>query len=159
MKLTSLMLGATLALCFQYASADTFSSFEKGYTGVEVRAPSSVRSAPDAPVEVRIDYVAPHFRGDVEVAYATEGGLTLKSPARRRLSPDSNGIAHDTVVMHAGSAGAWFLNVFVKTDRGSNAISVPVTVGSAMLKPQAASSVATPSGQRVIEMPAQETIR
>ena len=159
MKLTSLMFGAALALCVQHALADTVSSFGKSYSGVEVRAPSSVRGAPDAPVEVRIDYVVPRFGGDIDVSYATEGSLTLKSPARRRLLADSNGISHDTVVMKAGSAGASFLNVFVKTGRGTNAVSIPVTVGSATLKPQASSSIATPNGQRVIEMPAQETIR
>jgi hypothetical protein len=159
MKFTTLMLGVAMMLGFQHASAERVSSFGKGYAGIEVRTPSFVQGAPGNPVEVQIDYIASHASGAIEVAYATEGSLALKSPARKQLSPDSNGVSHDKVVVQANLTGAYFLNVFVKTSRGGDAISIPITVGSATLKPQAASSVGVPNGQRVIEMPAEVTVR
>jgi hypothetical protein len=159
MKFTTLILGFAMMLGFQHASAEGVSSRGKGYAGVEVRAPSFVPGTPGIPVEVQIDYMASRSSGAIEVAYATEGGLTLRTPARKQLNPDSNGVSHDRALVQANSPGAYFLNVFVKTRHGGEAISVPITIGSATLKPQAASSVVTPNGQRVIEMPAQETVR
>ncbi|MFC0399487.1 hypothetical protein [Paraburkholderia rhizosphaerae] len=159
MKRITFMLGIVMMLSVQPASADAMSSSGKGYAGVEVRVAPSVRGAPGAPIDVQVDYIASPSSGAVEVSYTTEDSLMLKSPARKQLVPDSNGFVHDTVVVQANSIGAYFLNVFVKTSRGSDALSIPVTIGSPAQKPRAASSVLTPGGQRVIEMPARETVR
>jgi hypothetical protein len=158
MKFSTLSLGVVMMLCVHAASADTGSNYGKGYAGVETRVVSSVRGAPGQSIDVRVDYIS-SSSDPVDVAYAAEGDLTLKSAARKQLNPDGQGVMHDTVVVQANSAGAYFLNVFVKTRLGSNAISIPVMVGTTIRKPQAASSVPAGDGQRVIEMPAQQIMR
>jgi hypothetical protein len=163
MKPIPLLLGCAAVFCVSMASAGTAASAATGvngkaFSGAHVRPAKPVNGAPGAPVSVQLDYTGLPKAG-AAVTYMTEGGLTLGSAAQTQLTPDATGTAHDTVVVQAKSAGVYYLNVFTNADGVSNAVSIPVTVGSAVLKPRAAKATATPSGNSVIEMPAQQTVK
>jgi hypothetical protein len=158
MKLTTLILGCAVAFWGLQASAQTGSSTGKDYGRVSVRAAIPAQGSPDSPVKVQLDFAGLPAAG-ASITYTTEGGLTLTSAASKRLTPDSKGRSHDTVVVRAAAAGVYFLNVFASADGVTQAVSIPVTVGTAILKPRAASAVTTPTGGRTIDMPAQQTIR
>lgn len=157
-SLISLMLAAALLAVTQAASAQTANAGGKSYSGVQVQA-AAASGAADSPISVRVSYTGLPASGNSQVTYTTEGALTLSGPAQKSPAPDSNGNWQDTVVVQAASDGAYFLNVFAATARGTSVISIPVTVGSATFKPRAAAAatVTASGGQRVIEMPAQET--
>ncbi|SAL44188.1 hypothetical protein AWB71_02335 [Caballeronia peredens] len=161
MKLTTIILSFILTLAASMASAQTNASGaafggDPGSLAIKTVAPA--QGAPDSPVTVQIDYSGLSKSG-IAVTYRSEAPLTLVGAATRRLTPDSSGAYRDTVVVRAASAGVYFLNVFAKTRGVTKVVSIPVTIGNAMLKPRGASSVATPNGERVIEMPAQQTVR
>ncbi|MFD1556910.1 hypothetical protein ACFSHT_14990 [Paraburkholderia silviterrae] len=172
MKTTSLMmLGAALLLgaqvssacaveknASQNASGTSVSSEQKNYSGVAIQA-TAARGAAGSPISVEVRYKGLPVSGAAEVTYTTEGALQLFGSAQKALTPDRKGASQDTVVVQAASDGAYFLNVFVSTVSGTSVVSIPVTVGTAAFKPRAAaaSTVSAPGGQRVIEMPAQET--
>jgi hypothetical protein len=157
MKKISLMFAAVLLLGAQISSAQTNATGPKNYSGVRVWA-SAARGSAGSPISVDVHYARLPASGGAQVTYATEGALKLTSPAQKAITPDSKGGNEDTVIVEAASDGAYFLNVFATTAAGTSIISIPVTVGAAVYKPRAvAASVSTPSGQRVIEMPGQET--
>lgn len=156
MKMKTLILSCALMLGASLAVAQPGAPAGKDYGHVRVQA-AAAKGAVDSPVGVQIDYAGLPASG-ASVAYATEGGLTLQSPASKQLTADSRGAAQDTVVVRAASDGAYFLNVFVSANGATQAVSIPVTVGNATLKPRAAKAVSTPAGQSVIEMPAQQTV-
>lgn len=166
MKKISLMLAAVLLLGAQVSSAQTSLRAStqtapvtgKSYGGVTVQA-AAARGAAGSPISVDIRYAGLRASSATQVTYTTEGALKLVGPAQKSLTPDSKGASQDTVIVQAAADGAYFLNVFAKTATGTSVVSIPVTVGAAAYKPRAAaaSTVSTPGGQRVIEMPAQET--
>ncbi|NLP65473.1 hypothetical protein [Paraburkholderia sacchari] len=150
--------GASAQSTPRNASYTAHAGEQKSYSGVTIQA-SAARGAAGSPISVQINYTGLPVSGAGEVTYTTEGSLRLSGSAQKSLTPDSKGASQDTVVVQAASDGAYFLNVFVSTASGTTVVSIPVTVGNAAFKPvaAAASTVSTPGGQRVIEMPAQET--
>ncbi|WP_322061454.1 hypothetical protein [Paraburkholderia sp. J63] len=150
--------GAPAQNASRSASGTASASEQKSYSGVVIRA-DAARGAAGSPISVAVRYTGLPASGAAQVTYTTEGSLQLFGSAQKALTPDSKGTSQDTVVVQAASDGAYFLNVFVRTASGTNVVSVPVTVGNAAFKPRAAAAatVSAPGGQRVIEMPAQET--
>jgi hypothetical protein len=161
MKLTHLILACALVLAAPLVSAQSHPAgvMHGGDSGnLDMKAASPAQGAPGSPVNVRIEFTGMAKSG-VAVTYRTEGGLALDGVAKKQLTPDSKGTAQDTVVVRAQNAGAYFLNVFAKSKGVTKVVSIPVTIGNAMFKPRTASSVATPQGERVIEMPAQQKLQ
>jgi hypothetical protein len=161
MKFTNLILAAVLMLGGSLAVAQTnpaSGAFGRDPGALSIKATAPAQGAPDTAVNVQLDYTGLPQAG-VAVKYRTEGALTILGSASRHMTPDGAGSAQDTVVVRAASAGVYFLNVFATIKGATKVVSVPVTIGSAVLKPRAASSVATPGGERVIEMPAQQTVQ
>ncbi|WP_321800301.1 hypothetical protein [Caballeronia sp. J97] len=153
MKTLIAMFGLILAVGTSTVTAGT----NAGST--RVQASTEARGAPGSPIGVEIDFTGLPKSAAASVSYATEGDLTLTSPARKQLTADGKGFAHDKVVVQAKSAGVYFLNVFASVNGMTKAVSIPVTVGQAQYKPRAAKSVGASDAQQVIEMPAQEVIR
>jgi hypothetical protein len=158
MKLISLTLACAAIFSTAAVGAQTPEAAGKNYGTVRVHPASPARGAPGSAVNVQIDYTGLSASG-ASVTYATEDSLTLNSPASKQLTPDSGGVAHDTVIVQAKSSGVYFLNVFAKAKGVTQAISIPVTIGNAVLKPRAASATARPDGETVIEMPAQQKVQ
>jgi hypothetical protein len=160
MKLTHLILGCALVLGAPFVSAQSHpaSVMRGGDAGnLDIKAASPVQGAPGSAVNVRIDFTG-MVKSGVAVTYRTEGGLVLDGTAKKQLTPDAKGTTQDSVVVRAQYAGVYFLNVFAKSKGVTKVVSIPVTIGNASFKPRTASSVATPGGERVIEMPAQQTV-
>jgi hypothetical protein len=157
MKLISFILACAVMSCGAAACAQTSEPAGKSYGTVRVHPASPAQGAPGSAVNVQIDYTGLPVSG-ASVTYTTEDSLTLGSTATKQLTPDSRGAAHDTVVVQAKSAGVYFLNVFATAKGVTQAVSIPVTIGNAMLKSRAASAVARPDGDTVIEMPAQQKV-
>ncbi|WP_322044940.1 hypothetical protein [Paraburkholderia sp. J67] len=157
MKMNLLVLAATLLIGAQVSCAQTPALTGKSYGGVVVQA-AAARGAAGSPIGVTVRYTGLPASG-ANVTYATEGALKLAGADQKRLTPDGKGTVEDKVVVQAATDGAYFLNVFAATPSGTSVLSIPVTVGSTAYKPRAAaaSTVPTAGGQRVIEMPAQET--
>ncbi|SAK44064.1 hypothetical protein AWB79_00768 [Caballeronia hypogeia] len=148
--------GASVCVCASEL-AGSQPGVKTGYDSIRVST-SGAEGEPRKPIRVRIDFAGLPASG-AAITYTTEGGLALESAAQTRLSADSRGSAQDTVTVQAGTAGVYFLNVFAHVPGGSKAASIPVTVGNAVYTPRPApgkSAVGT-DGQRVLEMPAQET--
>ncbi|MGC0155563.1 hypothetical protein ACPRNU_24145 [Chromobacterium vaccinii] len=160
MKRILLMLAVVSLLGAQAAFAQASVSAAKNYGGIRVWA-SAARGSAGRPISVDVHYAGLSASGGAQVTYTTEGALTLSGPAQKTIAPNGKGGYDDTVVVQAASDGAYFLNVFATTAAGTSIISVPVTVGAAVYKPRSAAGVraSAPGGQRVIEMPAQETRR
>jgi len=162
-KFPLMMLAAALLLGAQTGSAQTAPQTSAGtgksYGGVVIEA-AAARGAAGSPISVTVHYQGLPASANTQVTYTTEGALKLSGPAQKMLAPDGRGTVQDAVVVQAASDGVYFLNVFAKTAAGTSVLSIPVTVGSATFKPRAAAAVSrasAPGGQRLIEMPAQET--
>jgi hypothetical protein len=160
MKLTPLILCCSLTLGMpamaQTTTADI--SVGKDYGSVSVNTAAPARGSPGSAVNVPLVYAGLPMAG-AAVTYRTEGALMLVSAGSTQLKPDASGAARDTVTVKAASAGVYFLNVFAKTGNTTKAVSIPVSIGGASLKPSTRKSTAKPNGDRVIEMPAQQTVR
>lgn len=161
MKLISLMFAGALMLGAQASSAQTATITGTNHGGVSVQS-VAVHGGAGSPISVVVRYAGLSATGNAQVTYTTEGALKLNGPVQKPLTPDSKGAYQDTVVVQAAADGAYFLNVFATSAGRTSILSIPVTVGSATFKakaPAAASAVSAAGGQRVIEMPAQETRR
>jgi hypothetical protein len=161
MKMISLIFACTVvfgsaAACAQTPQTPSPAGKNSGNVRVVVAAPA--HGAPGNAINVQIDYAGLPASG-VSVTYVAEKELTLGSRATANLTPDKAGEAHDTVVVEAKTAGVYFVNVFATARGVTQAVSIPVTVGQAVLKPRAASAIARPDGETVIEMPAQQKVR
>lgn len=75
------------------------------------------------PVVVDFSQVGP---GGASVSFTTDPELTLQQPLPRSVAPGDSSI---TVQVRASANGLSFVNVFVKEEGGSRAISLPVQVG------------------------------
>ena len=111
-----------------------------------------------------LPFVATQFRTGrpdtaFTVEYRTEGALELQSASQTQLLTDTDGNVIDTPRVRALANGVHFLNVFVTLGKRSRAISIPVTIGTAL--PAAKTSgktINTPQGDSVMVLPAQETV-
>lgn len=112
-----------------------------------------------ATLPLQLQFRTGHPNTAVSVEYRVEGALVLQSASQAQLRTGLDGNVIDTPTVRALANGVHFLNVFVTVGKRGRAISIPVTIGTALPKAKASGkTITTPQGDSVIVLPAQETV-
>jgi hypothetical protein len=127
---------------------------------VRISAATSGSPLTGQPLTVALSFRTEKSGQPLSVRYTAEGAVVLQSPASEQLSSDAEGRASTTVTLTPTGNGQHFLNVFATVGGRTQAVSVPLAVGSAdarRSKPQSRSAAPTSGG--FIELKAAETVR
>ncbi|MCZ2420254.1 MAG: hypothetical protein LC123_10485 [Burkholderiales bacterium] len=125
---------------------------------VQTQGPSAFASGASA--RLVLDFVHARPGASLTVSYRAEPGVVLESAAQVILSADAQGRASDAPLLRGVQDGRHYLNVFVAQQGGAQqAVSIPVTFGSAPLQKKAKSpaegaEVVTPAGESLVILPA-----
>lgn len=129
-------------------------------SALTVQAQGATAFASGASARLSLDFLHARPGATLTVSYRAEPGVVLESAAQVTLTVDAQGRASDAPLLRGAQDGRHYLNVFVAQEGGARqAVSIPVTFGSAPLQIKAKSpadgaQVVTPGGESLVILPA-----
>lgn len=141
------------------AQAPVAATAKPGST-LAVQAQGASAFASGASARLPLDFLHARPGASLTVSYRAEPGVVLESAAQVTLTADGEGRASDAPLLRGAQDGRHYLNVFVTQEGGARqAVSIPVTFGSAPLQKRAQSpfdgtEVVTPAGESLVILPA-----